>query len=338
MKRILIFSFSFIGDAVLSTAVIQPLRRHFPDSHITFLIGPRAFDLFATDPNTDATLVYDNRGEHAGWKGRLCLIKTLRLDRFDLVVNLRDSLTARCIGAEHWGMVRGDSNRHAVTRYLEVLQRHDVDTTDAHPHLQLTDTEYAAAHYFLNKAGFTSERMLIGIHPGGNWEYKLWDARNYAQVASTLAEKLNAAILLFAGPNERELQAQVAEMMDVPPILVKTDDLRHLAALISACSVYIGNDTGPMHIAVAVGTPVIALFGSTNHHRSGPYGEKHTVVQNGINLSCNPCHPGRNPGGCGAGSCEVIAGIRVEQVLVAVEYYTSSTSIPNARKFSLSSS
>ena len=319
LKKILVFSFSFIGDAVLSTAVIQPLRRHFPNAHITFLVGPRAFDLLATDPNIDATLVYDNRDEHAGWTGRLRLIKTLRADKFDLVINLRDSFTARCIGTEHWGMVRGDGNRHAVIRYLEVLQRRGVDTTDAHPHLQLTEAEYAAAHHFLTEAGVTSERMLIGIHPGGNWEYKLWDARNYAQVASTLARKRNAALLLFAGPNERELQTQVAEKMDVSPILVKTDDLRHLAALISACDVYIGNDTGPMHIAAAVDTPVIALFGSTNHHRSGPYGENHTVVQSGINLGCNPCHPGRHPGGCGAGSCEVIAGITVEQVFAAVE-------------------
>ena len=201
LKKILVFSFSFIGDAVLSTAVIQPLRRHFSDAHITFLVGrrPRAFDLLATDANIDATLVYDNRGEHAGWKGRLRLIKTLRLEKFDLVVNLRDSLTARCIGAEHWGMARGDSNRHAVVRYLEVLQRHNVDTTDAHPYLQLTEAEHAAAHHFLVEAGLTSERKLIGIHPGGNWDYKLWDGKNYADVASILAEKHNAAILLFAG-------------------------------------------------------------------------------------------------------------------------------------------
>lgn len=323
MKKILIFSFSFIGDAVLSTAVIQPLRAHFPDAHITFLVGPRAFDLLATDPNIDATLVYDNRGEHARWKGRLRLIKTLRLDKFDLVVNLRDSLTARCIGAEHWGMVRGASNRHAVTRYLEVLQRHGVNTTDAHPHLRLTEVEHAAAHRFLAEAGWTSEQLLIGIHPGGNWAYKLWDARNYAQLANALCQEQNASILLFAGPNERELQARVAKIMDVPPILVKTENLRHLAALISTCDVYIGNDTGPMHIASAVDTPVVALFGSTNHIRSGPYGDKHTVLQSGIDLGCNPCHPGRHPGGCGAGSCEVIAGITVEQVLQAVMRYIS---------------
>ena len=253
-------------------------------------------NLFATEPNIDATLVYDNQGEHSGWKGRLRLIRTLRLDKFDLVVNLRDSLTARCIGAEHWSMLRGDSNRHAVTRYLEVLQRHGVDTTDAHPHLQLTEEENTEAHRFLIETGRMSEQLLIGIHPGGNWAYKLWDAKNYAHVADALAEKLNVAILLFAGPNERELQAQVANMMDVPPILVKTNDLRQLAALISVCDVYIGNDTGPMHIAAAVGTPVVALFGSTNHHRSGPYGDNHSVIQSGINLGCNPCHPGETSG------------------------------------------
>ena len=318
MKKILVFSFSFIGDAVLSTSVIQPLRGHFSDAHITFLVGPRAFDLLATDPNIDAVLVYDNRGEHAGWSGRLRLLKALRRDKFDLVVNLRDSLIARCIGAKHWGMFHGDGNRHAVTRYLEVLQGHGVDTTDVHPFLELTEGELIAAHNFLTKADLKPERLLIGIHPGGNWKYKLWDKKNFADVASILAEKHNATILLFASPNERELQTQVAEMMDVPPMLVQTDDLRQLAALISACDVYIGNDTGPMHIAAAVGTPVVALFGSTNPIRSGPYGDKHTVIQSGINLGCNPCHPGRHPGGCGVGSCEVIAGITVEQVLQAI--------------------
>lgn len=319
MNKILVFSFSFIGDAVLSTVVIQPLRRYFPDTHITFLVGPRAFDLLSTDPNIDATLVYDNRGEHAGWKGRLRLIKTLRLSKFDLVINLRDSLMARCIGAEHWGMAHGNSNRHAVTRYLEVLQRQGVDTMGAHPRLALTEVERTAAHHFLVEGGLTSERLLIGIHPGGNWEYKLWSGKNYAEVASVLAKQRDATILLFGGPEERSLQTRVAEMMEVSPISVQTDDLRHLAGLISACDVYIGNDTGPMHIAAAVETPIVALFGSTNHIRSGPYGNEHTVVQSGLNLGCNPCHPGRHPGGCGAGSCEVIAGISVEQVLDAVE-------------------
>ena len=321
MKKILVFSFSFIGDAVLSTAVIQPLRKHFPNSHITFLVGPLAFDLLGNDPQLDAILAYDNRGEHSGLKGRMQLIKTLRREKFDLVVNLRDSFIARCIGAEHWSLVRGDRNRHAVTRYLEVLSSHGVGTTDAHPHLQLTEAAHATASRFLAKAGLTSERLLIGIHPGGNWEYKLWRAEKYAQLATALRKRQNASILLFAGPNERKLQSQVAGMMDTPPILVETDNLREVTALIAACDIYIGNDTGPMHIAAAVGTPVVALFGSTNHIRSGPYGDEHKVVQSGIDLGCNPCHPGRNPGGCSAGSCAVIDGITVDQVLEVIDRF-----------------
>lgn len=318
MKKILIFSFSFIGDAVLSTAVIQPLRSHFPNAHITFLVGPNASHLLANDPQLDAIHIYDNRSEHAGLKGRWKLINTLRREKYDLVVNLRDSFVARCIGAKHWGLVRGDRERHAVTRYLEVLSKQGIDTTDAHPYLQLTKEEQATATRFLTDAGVKSERPLIGIHPGGNWIYKLWSAEKYAQLASTLSQEKNADILLFAGPNERKLQAQVSGSMDTSPILVKTENLREVAALIAACDVYIGNDTGPMHIAAAVGTPVIALFGSTNHIRSGPYGEMHTVVQSGMDLGCNPCHPGRNPGGCGAGSCAVIDGIAVEQLLKVV--------------------
>lgn len=318
MKRILVFSFSFIGDAVLSTTVIQPLRSHFSDTHITFLTGPSAYDLLVNDPQLDATTVYDNRGEHAGFSGRINLIKSLRREKYDLVVNLRDSFIARCIGAEHWGLVRGERERHAVTRYLEVLSRRGIDTTDAHPQLQLTETEQATANRFLKETGVKSEGLLIGVHPGGNWEYKLWRAEKYARLADNLRREQNVSVLLFAGPNERRLQAQVAEKMSNPPILVDTPNLREVAALIAACDVYIGNDTGPMHIAAAVGTPVVALFGSTNHIRSGPYGEEHTVVQSGIDLGCNPCHPGRNPGGCGAGSCAVIDGITVEQVLKVV--------------------
>ena len=294
-------------------------------------MGPSTFDLLANDPQIDRTLIYDNQRVHAGLKGRINLIKTLRRQKFDLVVNLRDSFVGRCIGAAHWGLVRGDRERHAVTRYLEVLSKQGVDTTDAQPRLQLTEAEQAAAQRFLIEAGVKSEKLLIGIHPGGNWIYKLWRAEKYAQLATILSKEKNGSILLFAGPNERKLQAQVADMMttpftppyqggmDISPILIETENLREVAALIAACNVYIGNDTGPMHIAAAVGTPVIALFGSTNHIRSGPYGERHTVVQSGMDLGCNPCHPGRNPGGCGAGSCAVIDGITVEQVLAAVK-------------------
>lgn len=319
IKKILVFSFSFIGDAVLSTAVINPLRQRFPDATITFLVGVRALDLLAADSQIDQVLVYDNRGEHIGWRGKIRLIKLLRREGFDLVIDLRDSLWARFVGGNHWSMRLRRGDIHAVTRYLDVLQRRGVDVDGARPQLQFTAQRLAKRDTFLMENGVNRHEVLVGIHPGGNWVYKLWRPESFAQIADRLCEKWNAQILLFAGPNEQQLQAQVANLMRIQPICVKEDDLRQVAALIAACDFYIGNDTGPMHIAVAVGTPVIALFGSTNHHRSGPYGEEHIVVHSGVELGCNPCHPGRHPGGCGKGGCAVIDAITVEQVFNAAE-------------------
>ena len=319
IEKILVFSFSLIGDAALSTAVISPLRQHFPDAKITFLVGVRAFDLLDADPQIDQVLVYDNRGEHAGWRGKIRLIKLLRREGFDLVVDLRDSVWSRFVGGKHWSMRLRRGNIHAVTRYLDVLQRRGVDVNGARPQLQFTPSSLSKRDAFLTKNGVNRRQVLVGIHPGGNWVYKLWRPESFAQIADRLCEKWNAQILLFAGPDERELQAKVANLMQCKPICVKEDDLRQVAGFIAACDLYIGNDTGPMHIAAAVGTPVIAIFGSTNHHRSGPYGEEHSVVHSGMELGCNPCHPGKRPGGCGKGSCAVIEAITVEQVFNAAE-------------------
>ena len=319
IKKILVFSFSFIGDAVLSTAVISPLRQRFPNAKITFLVGVRAFNLLAADPQVDQVLVYDSRDEHAGWRGKIRLIQFLRRERFDLIVDLRDSLWSRFVGGKHWGMRSREKNTHAATRYLDVLQRHGLDVDGARPQLQFTAPNLEKRDAFLMENGVDRHQVLIGIHPGGNWVYKLWGPENFAQIADRLCEKWNAQILLFAGPNERQLQAKVANSMHRQPICVKEDDLCQVAGLIAACDFYIGNDTGPMHIAVAVGTPVVALFGSTNHHRSGPYGEEHIVVRSGVEIGCNPCHPGKRPGGCGKGSCAVIEAITVEQVFNAAE-------------------
>ncbi len=314
-KNILVFSFTFIGDATLSTAVINPLRRHFPDARISFLVGVRAFNLLAGDPGIDHVFVYDNQGKHAGWRGKYRLISSLRRKQFDLVINLRDSLWSRFVGGANWGMRRRSGEIHAVARYLEALRRRGVDTDGARPQLRFTDQEIADRDQFLSENGIKRNRPIVGIHPGGNWHYKLWKPANFARIANLLLVKWNAQILLFAGPHESALQAQVADSAECEPIIVRNQSLRQVAALIEACDVYLGNDTGPMHIAAAVGTPVVAIFGSTNHHRSGPYGEEHIVALSESDLGCNPCHPGKNPGGCGAESCAVIDAVTVQQVL-----------------------
>jgi len=319
IRRILVFSFTFIGDATLSTAVISPLRQRFPDAEIVFLVGPRAFELLSSDGQIDRVMLYDNHGNHAGLRGKLRLVQALRREKFDLVVDLRDSFWSRWVGAKRWGIRLRGKAIHAVTRYLDVLARHGLNPAGAEPRLQFTPQEIQQQKRFMIEHELEQTRPLIGIHPGGNWSYKLWQPANFARVADILHEKLNAQILLFAGPDEQKLLAHVASLTHVPTIVVSEKRLRAVAALIAACDLYIGNDTGPMHIAAAVGTPVVAIFGSTSYHRSGPYGKSHTVVQSGLNLGCNPCHPGRNPGGCKAGTCAVVEAVTIAQVLTAAE-------------------
>ena len=319
IQKVLVFSFSYIGDAVLSTAVIQPLRQRFPDAQIAFLVGVRAANLFLGDPQIDQVFVYDNHGVHSGWRGKVRLIEMLRREKFDLVIDLRDSIWSRFVGKKRWGIKLRGADMHAVTRYLDVLHRHGVDTAGAQPKLEFTDLELSKRDEFLEECGVERNRLLIGVHPGGNWVYKLWSPKNYARMSDALHERWNAQILLFAGPDEQPLLSDVVSTMNFQPIVVKTQDLRRVAALLEACNLYIGNDTGPMHIAAAVGIRVIAIFGSTNYRRSGPYGKEHTVVQSGVNLGCNPCHPGKHPGSCGKHSCEVIEAISVERVLSAIE-------------------
>ena len=193
IKKILVFSFSFIGDAVLSTAVISPLRQRFPDAKITFLVGVHAFDLLAADSQIDQVLVYDNRGEHASWRGKVRLIKLLRREGFDLVVDLRDSLWSRFVGGKHWSMRLRRGNIHAVTRYLDVLQRRDVDVDGARPRLQFTASRLAKRDAFLTENGVNRRQVLVGIHPGGNWAYKLWGPREFCTNRRPVVRKMECA-------------------------------------------------------------------------------------------------------------------------------------------------
>jgi len=106
------------------------------------------------------------------------------------------------------------------------------------------------------------------------------------------------------------------------PAQLPTSRLRELAALIQRCALYVGNDTGPMHIAAAVGTRVVAIFGSTDARRSGPYGSKHVVISKAI--GCNPCHPGPRPGGCKLGKCLAMEAVSIGQVSQMVERILSN--------------
>ncbi len=312
-NNILIFSFTFIGDAVLSTCVISPLRRTCPQASLTFLVGSAARPLLDGDPQIDRVLVYDNRGEHRGVFGKRRLIQQLRDETFDLVIDLRDSLWSWFAGGERWGIKCREYRTHAVTRYLSALDR--INVKGAAPSIVLKDCEIRNAE---QRIGPKNTRYRIAVHPGGNWVYKRWPVAHFARLADRLVVSLNAEIVLVGGPGENEIIEDVIGQMKFSPLMLNGISLREVAAVISLCDHYIGNDTGPMHLAAAVGTPVTAIFASTDHRRSGPYGDQHRVVLSEKNPGCQPCHPGRHPGKCSRGFCEILNSISIDEVFETV--------------------
>ncbi|GIX07522.1 MAG: ADP-heptose--LPS heptosyltransferase [Candidatus Poribacteria bacterium] len=315
-KRILVLSFTHVGDATLSTAVIPPLRATFPEARLVFLVGERAAPLLAGDPRIDRVIPLEQKRSR-GFRGRWQLIRQLRRERFDLIVDLRDAAYSRLLGGRRIGL-RDYGRRHAVDRYLDALRRAGIPTEGATPRLELRPEEIAAADSWLRERGLLErEGPLIGVHPGGNWSYKLWPPERFGAVVQALVRRLRAVVLVFAGPGEETLQERLIAQADGQAIPVPVLPLRLLAALIARCRLYLGNDTGPMHIAAAVGVPVVALFEPTDDQRSGPYGPNHRVLRSGLDLGCNPCHPGRNPGGCQKGFCPALLEIPISSVIAA---------------------
>lgn len=318
VESILIISFSHIGDVVLSTAIIPPLQKRFPNAKISIMLGPKAWEILWGDTRLNEIIIYDNHGIHAGLKGKIKLIKEIRARKFDLIIDLRDTIWSHFMGRKRWGMPilkkldKSYNQLHAVDRYLNVLHNHGVDEVGGMPEIILLDYEKQEAIDFLISHNVKSDDIVIGIHPGGSWKYKLWKLDRFINLGDILSERYGAKILIFAGPDEKDLQDQVYEKMRYKPILVQDVGLRKLAAIIQQCDLYIGNDTGPMHIASAVGTRVLSIFGSTDPNRSGPYGNGNIVIS--AKIDCSPCHPGRNPGGCKLPSCLAIDSISLKQV------------------------
>jgi heptosyltransferase-2 len=308
VRKILVREVNWVGDAVLTLPALAALDRRFPRAEIAVLAKPWAAGLFAGQSAVDRVVLYQAEGSHRGLRGRWALARELGQERFDLAVLFPNSLDAvivpwlarvpRRVGYRTDG--RGllltqvvarsgrSAERHQVFRYLELVRSLGADG-EAIPRLAVGVEAGREADRLLQDLGVETGEACVAVNPGSVYgSAKRWPAERFAAVADALAKSHRARVLLVGSAKERDVLEAVAGRMRRPPIrLGGRTDLATLAAVLKRARLLLSNDTGAMHVAAAVGTPVLAVFGPTDADATGPLGPDSRVIREPV--PCSPC-------------------------------------------------
>jgi len=301
VKKILVIKLRAIGDVLLSTVVLENLRSAFPHAVIDFLVEKPGREVIEGNPAADSAIVFDNKKE----KG-LELILRVRRYRYDLVIDLfgnpRSAIVTLFSGAKYrvgyrfkWRQYcynivaepRG-AEVHNTEFNLDALRAAGVPVITRSIRFPLTKEAESFADSFIGE-NHLAGRFLVALNPGGGWYTKRWRIRHFARFGDEIAGKYKAVPLIIWGPGEEGVALELQKMMKAKSYLIPPCGLKGLAAILGKCSALVTNDSGPMHIAAAVGTPVAAIFGPTNPMLQGPVGEGHEIVRK-EDLSCLGCN------------------------------------------------
>ena len=297
IKKILLIRYSAIGDVVLATSIIELLRRNYPQSHLSMLVTPITAPIVEENPYLDRIIIYDRNKRFSYLK----CVKVLRQERFDLIASLQGKagllafLTRakyrvgfhQSLRYRYFYNLRSKKwypEEHALHRYLNILQPLNIEGEIPEPKIYLTKEEENVAEKALREKGVSKEDFLVGFNPVSAYPAKEWLLKYYIQLGKELIERYNTKILIFGKGDKRssaicyQLEIALAKSENVLSLAGKTN-LRQLAALAKCCRLFITGDTGPMHIAAAVGTKVLAFFASTDPKRCGPVGKEHIILE-----------------------------------------------------------
>ncbi len=292
MKRILIVNVNWIGDTLFSTPFIRAVRKTHPDSHIACLTHPRCSEILELNPRLDEIIIYDEDAAHRSLSGKLRLILILRKKKFDTAFILHRSFTKALIIylagiKERIGyptkrraflltkMVEPPSEDvHKVEYFLHLAQASGIIPANRSYEFFINDAHRIFIRDLLRGEGISEKDKIIVLCPGGNWDPKRWPKENFAGLADILSEKCPARIVISGAKKDIALACDIQKTMKTRAVVTagKTT-LKELAALLERASLVIANDTGPMHLAVAMKAKTIALFGPTSPELTGPYGE-----------------------------------------------------------------
>ena len=313
------------------TPAIRAIRRAYPESHIACLVAPRGLDLLRGNPHLDEVIPMEEERGLKAWRHWGPLVKRLREGRFDAAYLFHRSFTRTVlawaagipvrIGYRTWK--RGwlltlavdpppKDSAHKADWFLRLLKADGIEEDGCHYDAGVLPQDEEAADRLLRGLGVGSGERLVALHAGANWRLKRWPAGHFARLADGLAQRYGVKPIFVGGEGDRPLiQGILARMKGPAFVAAGRTTFRQLGALLARTSLLVSNDSGPLHLGVAVGTPVVALFGPTDPALTGPKADSRVEVLFG-SIGCPvPCYQLR----CPANLC--MHQITVEQVLDA---------------------
>lgn len=317
--RILIRATNWVGDAVMALPALRAVRAQFPEAHIAILARPYVSELYADQGVADELIPYDWRAEHAGLRGRQRLGAQLREKGFDVALLLQNAFDAAWIAwrariPERIGYNRdgrgplltkripvpksGEIPVHEKFYYLELIRR--VGWIDKVPNaseirLHIPDARRRRAAEMLVESGASPAKVRIAVGAGASYgSAKCWPPERFAEALNTFLRESAGDVVLFGAAGETQVSTAISERLIQRPIdLTGKTSISELPALLSQCQLFLGNDSGAMHVAAAVGLPVVAIFGPTDAEGTAPVTPRCTIVQQ--KPYCSPCFLRRCP-------------------------------------------
>lgn len=305
-QNILLVQTAFIGDVVLTTPLIKAVKKMFSNSKLSVLLIPETEELLKNNPYVDEVLVYDKRGKEKSLNSFFQLVNKIRQTKFDLALVPHRSYRSSFLVflskiPERIGFdknqanffltkkVRYQNNLHEIDRNLSLIKANGLNLEEKLPELFPDKNNFARAESFLAENKISSNDKIVAIAPGSTWATKRWLPEGFAKVSDWLLQKEKTKVVLIGGKEDEKLANDIANLMQEKPIVACGKlSLLGSAALLSKCKLLLANDTAPVHMAVAMKTPVVEIYGSTvPNFGFYPYGVGHIIIEK--NLPCRPC-------------------------------------------------
>jgi len=314
-KRILIFNVNWLGDVLFSTAAIRNIRRNFPESYIACIIPSRCYPVLKGNPHLDEVIIFDEKDRHKGIFAKLGFIRQLKGKMFDTVFLFHRSFTrtliCRLAGIEerigHYTRKRAflltkkiipprRDSVHRIDYYLNVIEKAGLRVEDRYPEIFFShEDEKIVDDFFFQKNRLAKDDFIVVINPGGNWIPKRWPKEYWAVLSDKLISEFNAKVVISGSVSDVQLARQIKNLMRHEPIIsCGIFNIKQLGALVLKADIFITADSGPLHIANAVGAKkIIALFGPTSPKITGPYPATNVVILQkdvGCRIPCYQAH------------------------------------------------